>query len=60
MKRAALLFSLIATPLWAEDPCCATGDLGLVVERATGSLLVIDRSDRAAVGRGQYVDAPLR
>lgn len=51
MKRAALLFSLIATPLWAEDPCCATGDLGLVVERATGSLLVIDRSDRAAVGR---------
>ncbi|MCL7464892.1 cytochrome D1 domain-containing protein [Phaeovulum sp. NW3] len=29
----------------------ATGDLGLVVERATGSLLVIDRSDRAAIGR---------
>jgi protein NirF len=35
----------------ADQPCCATGDLGLVVERATGTLLVIDRSDRAAVGR---------
>ena len=51
MKSAALILSLIAAPLWAETPCCATGDLGLVVERATGSLLVIDRSDRAAVGR---------
>ncbi|MCB2128195.1 MAG: hypothetical protein KDE03_03750, partial [Rhodobacteraceae bacterium] len=29
----------------------ATGDMGLVVERATGSVLVIDRSDRAAIGR---------
>nr|WP_245890886.1 cytochrome D1 domain-containing protein [Defluviimonas aquaemixtae] len=35
------------------DPCCATGDLGLVVERTTGSLLVVDRSDRAAIGRIQ-------
>ncbi|EEW26930.1 cytochrome D1 domain-containing protein [Rhodobacter ferrooxidans] len=51
MKRLGLIFALIATPLWAETPCCATGDLGLVVERASGSLLVIDRSDRAAVGR---------
>ncbi len=29
----------------------ATGDLGLVIERASGSLVVIDRSDRAAIGR---------
>ncbi|MFC3118775.1 cytochrome D1 domain-containing protein [Jhaorihella thermophila] len=29
----------------------ATGDLGLVVERATGSLLLIDQSDRAALAR---------
>ncbi|WP_204355247.1 cytochrome D1 domain-containing protein [Roseovarius amoyensis] len=29
----------------------ATGDLGLVVERATGSLLVVDQSERAALGR---------
>ena len=47
---AALLLAT-ATPALAEEPCCATGDLGLVVERATGSLLVIDRSDHAALGR---------
>ncbi len=47
---AALLLAT-ATPAFAEEPCCATGDLGLVVERATGSLLVIDRSDHAALGR---------
>jgi protein NirF len=29
----------------------ATGDLGLVVERATGSLLVVDQSERASLGR---------
>ncbi len=29
----------------------STGDLGLVVERATGSLLVVDQSDRAKIGR---------
>lgn len=54
MKRlvlAAVTVSLLALPALAQDPCCATGDLGLVVERATGSLLIIDRSDRASVGR---------
>ena len=39
------------SPARAGEPCCATGDLGLVVERATGSLLVIDRSERASIGR---------
>ena len=29
----------------------ATGDLGLVVERATGSLLIVDQSERASLGR---------
>ncbi len=29
----------------------ATGDLGLVVERASGSLLLVDQSERAAIGR---------
>lgn len=29
----------------------ATGDLGVVIERATGSVLVVDRSDRAALCR---------
>ena len=47
---AALTLTL-ASPVWAGEPCCATGDLGLVIERATGSVLVVDRSDRAAIGR---------
>jgi protein NirF len=28
-----------------------TGDMGVVVERATGSLLIVDQSERAAIGR---------
>ncbi len=50
MKRLCLL-AFLATPLWAGDDLTATGDLGLVIERATGSLILVDRSDRAAVGR---------
>jgi protein NirF len=51
MKRLCLL-ALLATPLFAgTDDLTATGDLGLVIERATGSLVLVDRSDRAAVGR---------
>jgi protein NirF len=52
MKRLVLLAAFLATPLWAgtDDPT-ATGDLGLVIERATGSVVLVDRSDRAAVGR---------
>lgn len=51
MTLLAAALALFATPALAEDPCCATGDLGLIVERATGSLLVIDQSERAAIGR---------
>lgn len=53
MKRAALLLcALLAAPLRAgADDLVATGDLGLIVERATGSLLLVDRSDRAALTR---------
>ena len=43
---------------WAAALCLAapvlaqpTGDLGLIVERASGSLLVVDQSERAAIGR---------
>lgn len=50
MIRTLALLALIAIPAAAAD-LTATGDLGLVVERATGSLLVIDRSDHAAIGR---------
>lgn len=49
---AGLLAAFLAAPLWAgTDDLTATGDLGLVIERATGSLVLVDRSDRAAVGR---------
>ncbi len=52
MKRLiALLIALfIVLPVQAETVYKATGDLGLVVERATGSLVVIDRSEHAAIG----------
>ena len=51
MKRL-LVLAFLATPLFAgTDDLTATGDLGLVIERATGSLVLVDRSDRAAVGR---------
>ena len=46
---AAIATALMTAPAWAQPT--ATGDLGLVVERATGSLLLIDQSDRAALAR---------
>ena len=50
MKALTLCLALIlAPPALAE--ATATGDLGLVIERATGSLVLIDRSDHAALGR---------
>jgi protein NirF len=53
MKRFTLLAALLfSTPLSAgSDDLTATGDLGLVVERATGSLVLVDRSERSAVAR---------
>ncbi|MFI0395919.1 cytochrome D1 domain-containing protein [Paracoccus jiaweipingae] len=51
MIRAALLSFALATSPALADGLRGTGDLGLVVERATGSLLVVDQSDRAAIGR---------
>ncbi|MGL6182161.1 MAG: cytochrome D1 domain-containing protein, partial [Aestuariivirga sp.] len=42
---------LSISPVRADNLSGGTGDLGLIVERATGSLLVVDRSERAAVGR---------
>lgn len=42
-----LSLSLSGTAALAQP----TGDLGLVVERANGALLVIDQSDRASIGR---------
>ncbi|MDZ7711350.1 MAG: cytochrome D1 domain-containing protein [Roseovarius sp.] len=42
-----MLCGALATGAGAQ----ATGDLGLVVERASGSLLVVDQSERAQIGR---------
>ncbi|MEI2808420.1 cytochrome D1 domain-containing protein [Albidovulum sp.] len=49
--KALLAALLVAAAPALADEVRATGDLGLVIERATGSLLVIDRSDRASIGR---------
>ncbi|MCW9042037.1 MAG: protein nirF [Pseudopelagicola sp.] len=53
MKRllAATAIALLPFAAQAQDPCCATGDLGLVIERATGSLLLLDRSEHAALAQ---------
>lgn len=52
---AAALALLLAAPaaLIADTDVktTATGDLGLVIERATGSVLLVDQSDRATLAR---------
>lgn len=46
---AAVLFCASAAGAGAET--VATGDLGVVIERATGSVLLVDQSERAALAR---------
>lgn len=49
---AALLASLfLIVPAWAQAEPRATGDLGLVIERASGSALVVETSGHTALGR---------
>lgn len=45
-----LAAAMMATTVLAET-IRTTGDLGLVVERATGSLLLVDQSERASISR---------
>ncbi len=49
----SLAFGLVAALFvsTASAEPTATGDLGLVIERATGSVLLVDQSDRAALAR---------
>lgn len=47
---ALLLCSALASPTLAQE-LRATGDLGVIVERATGSVLIVDQSEHAAIGR---------
>ena len=46
-----LCLSAAATALAADEPLRGTGDLGIVVERARGSLQVIETSTDTALGR---------
>ena len=50
-RMAAMLLSLAATAGWAADTLRETGDLGLIVERARGSVQVIETSTDTALGR---------
>lgn len=50
LAAAALAVLMLTGPAVADD-LRGTGDLGLIVEREAGSLLVVDRSERAAIGR---------
>jgi protein NirF len=51
MKRLALGLAATLLLSTAHADTIATGDLGLVIERATGSVLLIDQSDRAVLER---------
>ncbi|MDD2177616.1 protein nirF [Acidovorax sp. D2M1] len=60
MKRRPLLLGLAALPLLAsgcatlqqpDAPLVGTGDLGLVVERATGSVLLVNTTHRSILAR---------
>ncbi|MFV0515361.1 MAG: cytochrome D1 domain-containing protein [Jhaorihella sp.] len=52
MKRATLgLLAVLTLSAAARADTTATGDLGLVIERTTGSVLLVDQSDRAALAR---------
>src|SRR3990170_8745040 len=46
----ALAALVLAAPL-AADGLRGTGDLGIVVERASGSILIVDTSSRTALAR---------
>jgi len=47
--RAAVLIAAIALAACARHPLRGTGDLGLVVERAAGEVIVVDTGDRARI-----------
>lgn len=48
---ASAALALLMTGSVHAETILATGDLGLVVERATGSLLLVDQSERASLTR---------
>ena len=50
-QSAVAIGLLLAGSPALADAVRATGDMGVVVERATGSILIIDQSERAAIAR---------
>ena len=50
MLRTLIVALMMALPAAAAE-LRGTGDLGVAVERTTGTLLVLDRSEHAAIGR---------
>ena len=52
MRAICLCLSFVAASIaGAADRVIATGDLGVVVERATGSVLIVDQSEMATLAR---------
>jgi protein NirF len=51
MKLTALALTLVLSATGVHAEPTATGDLGLVIERATGSVLLVDQSERDALAR---------
>ncbi|WP_209597142.1 cytochrome D1 domain-containing protein [Ruegeria sp. HKCCSP351] len=51
MKHPILSLAATLMMTTAQAEPMATGDLGLVIERASGSVLLVDQSDRAALAR---------
>ncbi len=49
--RIVLMLLLLAPALVHADQLRGTGSLGLVVERAAGSVLIVDTAARRTVGR---------
>ncbi|WP_338547840.1 cytochrome D1 domain-containing protein [Roseovarius phycicola] len=47
----SVLFVLMGGLVAAQERVVATGDLGVVVERATGSVLIVDQSEMGTVAR---------
>lgn len=46
-----VLGMILAAPALAQTGIGATGDLGVIVERGTGSILIVDQSEHAVLGR---------
>ncbi|WP_319941681.1 cytochrome D1 domain-containing protein [Aestuariirhabdus haliotis] len=56
MNHKALLLAALTTVLGAcssfsPEPLRATGDMGVIIERATGSVQIINTSDKAPIGQ---------